>query len=824
MMKKTILFDARKHLLRIGMTSYLGRFFVILMLCQFEAFAGQQAVKVDLSQYNSSCPVQINVEGNALQALWQSADQTRFRLNVNLLGTKPLINSISIAKDEHSPLVTLAETIQPEFQVTIGIRDAKLDPNWPWIFFDNPFSRESKTYPSVIDLKNIKVQSFEGRVKITFSSITSGSFYGNLVCHIYSGSPLIYWEAIMTTDQPKVAYLYDTRFHTKIPKIVYEDYISSKLDRMDPEDELTTYKVKYRTMLVEYPSGIMAIFPPPHSYFWAANKPAPNVGFLQASKEAIGTRQARNVDVEYNAWVDAPAGKYQRMGVFQLLSSSDAETTLEKIKSYTHGDKYKILDGYKTYTTHYHPRITRYEMEGNEHYPREFKKVMKNLNVQIVHLAEFHCCGDWNGRDVGIERLKQLKGMFDLTQKYSDPEIALLPGEEANTKWGGHWTYLFPKPVYFVKSREPGKPFKETLEEFGTVYHLDSKADVYKMLKNEGGLAFTAHPRIKGSKDFPDKYAQENFFLDDDVFAGVEWKVVPSDLSQPRLGQRVFQLQDEMNQWGVKKKMVGAGDLFYLDSTSSIYSQMNISYLKLDSIPDPTNYPEVLDVIKKGDFWLSTGEVLLRSHTITESQVSADIEWTFPLEFAEVIWNERAEIKRHAITLVETEEHGRKQFNFPIDLSAATWARFEVWDIARNGAWTQTTWLKEPVMRSHSISGFTLINADNDYPIPGFDPIPEGAVINYQTLPTKNINLRIDPSPYMVDSLEVDFNGDVHFKTDDTYPFSLWGESNGDYKAITPDLGEHTLKVTPYINGKRGIPLTVKFTLIDKDILHINGK
>jgi len=376
----------------------------------------------------------------------------------------------------------------------------------------------------------------------------------------------------MTTDERKVAYRYDTEFHTKIPNVVYEDYITSKLDLVDPTDTMTNYKVKYRTLMVDYPNGTMAIFPPPHAHFWAANKPAPNIGYLRASKEGIGTRQARKLDKAFNAWVDAPAGKYQRMGVFQLLSSTDAETTLEKVKLYTHGDQYKILDGYKTYTSHYHPKITRYELDGEYKYPKEFKKVMKNLNVQIVHLAEFHCCGDWKGRDVGEERLRQLKGMFDLTQKYSDSEFAFLPGEEANAQWKGHWTYLFPKPVYFVKSREPGKSFKETIEGFGTVYHLSNNADVYKMLKDEGGLAFTAHPRVKGSKDYPDKYAQEDFFLDDDVFAGVEWKAVPSDLSQPRLGQRVFQLQDEMNQWGVKKKMIGAGDMFYLDSTSSIYS------------------------------------------------------------------------------------------------------------------------------------------------------------------------------------------------------------------------------------------------------------
>lgn len=806
------------------MIDYVCRLFVILIVCQLAACIEQKNEKLDLSQYDSSCPIEISTDENGLQVVWQSKDDTKFRVDFNLSGIDPLINTISVATEENSSFTTLAEKIQPDFQITIGVRDSKYDANWPWIFFDDPNTRKSKIFPSFIDLKNVKVQSSEGRINITFSKITSGSFYGDLVCHIYAGSPLIYWEAVMTTDEPKVAYLYDTEFHTKIPKIVYENYKTSKLEIVDPADTLTNYKVKYRTLMVDYPNGTMAIFPPPHAYFWAANKPSPNIGFLRASRESIGTRQARKLDVEYNAWVDAPAGKYQRMGVFQLLSATDAKTTLEKIKAYTHGDQFKLLDGYKTFTSHYHPKITRHEMDGEFHYPKEFKKVMKNLNVQIVHLAEFHCCGDWNGRDVGEERIRQLKGMFDLTQKYSDSEIAFLPGEEASVSWGGHWTYLFPKPVYFVKSRAAGKPFKETVEGIGTVYHLSDDESVYNMFKAEKGLAFTAHPRIKGSKDYPDKYANKDFFQDDDIFGGVEWKSVPSDLSQPRLGERVFQLQDEMNQWGVKKKMIGAGDLFYLDSTSSIYSQMNITYLKLDKVPDPRNYPEVVDVIKKGDMWLSTGEVLLHSHSIKENQVTADLEWTFPLEFAEVVWNEGALIKRHRITLKETKEHGRKHFTFPIDLSAATWARIEVWDIARNGAWSQTTWLKEPVKRDYSISGFTLINADADYPITGFEPIQEGAVINYQALSTKNLNIRINPSPYGVDSLEVDYNGDVFMETGLTYPFALWEESDGDYKGFTPALGKHTLKVTPYKNGKPEIPLTLNFTITDEAILQSDKK
>ena len=144
--------------------------------------------------------------------------------------------------------------------------------------------------------------------------------------------------------------------------------------------------------------------------------------------------------------------------------------------------------------------------------------------------------------------------------------------------------------------------------------------------------------------------------------------------------------------------------------------------------------------------------------------------------------------------------------------------------MARNGAWTQTTWLKEPVKRGIGISGFTLINADTDYPILGFEPIQDEAVINYQTLATKNLNIRIDPSPYMVDSLEIDFDGSVNMETENIYPFSVWGESNGDYNAVTPDEGLHTLKVTPYNNGRKGIPLTINFTLINDNIPQMNEK
>ena len=187
------------------------------------------------------------------------------------------------------------------------------------------------------------------------------------------------------------------------------------------------------------------------------------------------------------------------------------------------------------------------------------------------------------------------------------------------------------------------------------------------MLKREGGLAFTAHPRVKGSRYFPDDYAAEDFFQDDDVFMGAEWKAVPSDLSEPRLGRRALKLLDEMCQWGYKKKLVGAGDMFYLNMDSELYSQMNINYLKLPNIPtlDDGDWSEVLDVLRRGDFFVSTGEVLLHDHTISQTQVSVDVEWTFPLGFAEIIWGEGAADKNAYDWAVREQGVWSGNYEFP---------------------------------------------------------------------------------------------------------------------------------------------------------------
>ena len=108
--------------------------------------------------------------------------------------------------------------------------------------------------------------------------------------------------------------------------------------------------------------------------------------------------------------------------------------------------------------------------------------------------------------------------------------------------------------------------------------------DVLRLMEEEDGLMWTAHPRIKSSIGFPDKYKDRDFFRSDH-FLGAAWKAMPADLSRPTLGWRVLDLFDDMSNWGLKKQVIGEADLFRMEPDFETYAHLNINYLKLDTLP-----------------------------------------------------------------------------------------------------------------------------------------------------------------------------------------------------------------------------------------------
>ena len=53
-----------------------------------------------------------------------------------------------------------------------------------------------------------------------------------------------------------------------------------------------------------------------------------------------------------------------------------------------------------------------------------------------------------------------------------------------------------------------------------------------------------------------------------------------------------------------------------------------------------------------------------------------------------------SKVTRQRIDLSDTESFGTRTLRANVDLTNQQWVRFEVWDVAANGAFTQPVWVK----------------------------------------------------------------------------------------------------------------------------------
>ena len=64
-----------------------------------------------------------------------------------------------------------------------------------------------------------------------------------------------------------------------------------------------------------------------------------------------------------------------------------------------------------------------------------------------------------------------------------------------------------------------------------------------------------------------------------------------------------------MNLWGQRKFIVGEFDCFRIDDSSEFYGNLNASYLRLSRKPTLDDASPVIDCLKRGDYFVTTGEV-----------------------------------------------------------------------------------------------------------------------------------------------------------------------------------------------------------------------
>lgn len=571
------------------------------------------------------------------------------------------------------------------------------------------------------------VKTNGGRIEVVFPGLSMDIFSGSLQYSVYKGTNLIRQEAIAKTDQPDVAYKYDgglTGYRIEDAKQVVWRDIARGWQRYAfggaPNDDPMTMRARNRLAIVETANGgSVAFFPAPHKFFFPReielnlgyvyykklNEDAFSIGVRQPEREefyppfgfsdAVWNRrvsQTRSHRFNY-ALYNAPPGTWQRMAVYFYLSPDSPETTQEAVLAFTHGDTYKPMPGYKVAVGHFHTHFNEQVSDfGSLDFEPPWIPTFRALGINIAMMSDFH--SDSHPQDPGPLRLKEQEVYFKAAAHHSDKDFLIIPGEEPDDTLGAHYTMIFPRAVYWTQVRAAGQPFVEEIPGKGKVYHVGSVADELEMLKQEDGYVWLAHPRTKSSDGYPEAI-KDSVQFKSNRYLGASYQSLPADLSTSRLCEvRCFSTLDDMNNWGGPKYLISEGDTYAKFPYDDTYPYLSVNYVKMDHVPRYNeSWSDLLTSIKTANYFVTSGEVLFKHFgfegTGAKRTIVAELEWTYPLDFVEVVWGDGQKVDRQIIPATDLPPFGIHTFRIPVDTTGKKWVRFAAWDSAGDGAFLQ---------------------------------------------------------------------------------------------------------------------------------------
>lgn len=563
------------------------------------------------------------------------------------------------------------------------------------------------------------VRTNGGRLEISFPGVELGVFTGRLEFQVFRGSNLIHQIVLAKTDRPSVAFKYDGGLTGLAvqpeSRVVWRDLSGRRQDfefGRPPGGNVTVWN-SHRLIAAELKGGAIALFPTPHSFYWARES-SQNLGYAwyrqdSARTFSLGVRQAENEeDPEFYhnfTLYSARPGTEQRLPVFLYVSPETGGTAvLDAALAFTHGDRFPALPGYQVMGSHYHMGLLeRLAKSGSLDTRLNDIDAARGIGINIYGVIDSSALGRGN-------RLEVQAKYYEAARRQSDRSFLLMPNEEVTGgpmayELGGHNDVMLSKPVYWNLKRGAAEPFVEPHPQYGRVYHLATAADMLAMAQAENAVLFEPHPRSKGSTGFPDALKDRPHFRDE-RFRGLGYRWgMGIDASEIRLGQyRCLDLWDEMNNGLVAR---GAAPKFLQaisEARSDIgergrpayddnYGMSPVNYLRLDRVPAVDDMSPVIDAMRRGDYFVTSGEVLISRYAVTGAgaarTITADVEWTFPLEFIEVVWGDGVRTGRQIIPTTDLPAFGRKHFAIPFNAAGKKWVRFAAWDVATNGALVQ---------------------------------------------------------------------------------------------------------------------------------------
>ena len=616
----------------------------------------------------------------------------------------------------------------------------------------NEIKRASAAY----DVTGCAVKTDGARLEVTFPGVQLGVFSGRLQFTFFKGSNLVQQELLATTNEPWVAYKYDAGLKglgiAKTSRVAWRDMQNAWQENRlgDANRNEIPLKTTGRLVIAEQgPAGSIAVFPPPHNFFWA-REVAINLGYNWYRKDSdtsysIGIRQDEKEDESEGqanfALYSARPGSLQRMTAYLYPTAELAPATYDAALAFTHGDHYKPVAGYQVMNHHYHLDLgSRLITLGKLDAEIPDLVALKALGVTIVSQIDSVMGGDGGtpigavfpgGQPVTAEilaaqpqgrgggrggpRASELEVRYasiEGARLHSDSKFLVMPDQEYfGSPLGGHTDLLFSHPAYWTAGRAAGQPLTEIDPKYGKFYHIGSADDLMAMARAEDMLISMPHPRTKGSTGYPDAVKDLPFFSDPHYHGvGFRWGM-GLDRSEERLcDYRCQPLFDDMNNWIADKPIppkyiMAISEVRHQQPGDEIYSSSPVTYVKLDALPKPDDPSPVIRALNRGDSVVTSGEVLIPSYSVkgtgAQRTIVVDLEWTFPLNFIEVISGDGTKTDRQVISTTNLPPMSSHHFEIPFAATGKKWVRFAAWDCAGNGAMVQPVKLNSGTAAAH---------------------------------------------------------------------------------------------------------------------------
>ena len=560
-----------------------------------------------------------------------------------------------------------------------------------------------------------EVKTNGARLGITFPGVTLGVFAGRLQYDVFKGSNLVRQVVIAKTDRDNVAYKYDAGLKG-LPiqggtRVAWRDLAGRWQDQRfggSVNHDPATVWSSNRLIAADLAGGSIAAFPPPHSFFGAreSNQILGDNYYRKDSDTsfAFGIRQAeKEEDPEFLhnfALTSARPGTWQQMPVFLYVSADRAPAAIDAALTFTHGDTFVPLAGYQVMGSHYHVgMVKRLKESGSLDNRLNDVESAKAIGINIFGVID-----GGRGRS-GDAFLAGQAEYYDAARRQSDSTFLVMPNmENTGIEIGGHHDLMLSKPVFWTTKRAAGQPLFEQHPKYGKVYHLGGPADLFEMTRLENLIINMPHPRSKGSTGFPDGVKETHFAQATYEGAGFRWGM-GIDGSEKRLCEyRCLGLFDEMTNWYVDRPMPLKHMQAISEARSDIgdrgrppydamYANGPVNYVKLERLPTVDDTSPIINAMKRGDYFVTSGEVLISNYAVegtgNQRTISADVEWTFPLDFVEVVWGDGVKTDRQIIATTDLPAFGKKHFQIPFNAAGKKWVRFAAWDVATNGAFVQ---------------------------------------------------------------------------------------------------------------------------------------